>query len=108
MRRQRTPHRLAAGERVNVRAVSIGLRNSCGIFGGTGFQFLELELHLVDQLAAAFGRSTVLVVPEFGDHQLQMCHHRLGNGGAGLRFATGRLLGSERGAQAVDIVRAKG
>jgi hypothetical protein len=106
MRWQRAAHRLAAGERVGVRAARIGLRNGCGIFGGSGFQLLELRFHLVDQLAATFGGATVLVVPEFGDHQLEVRHHRLGTGGAGLRFAACQLFGSECGTQGVDIVRA--
>jgi hypothetical protein len=101
---QRTPHRLATDERMDIRAARIGLRNGCGILGGLGFQFLELQLHLVDQLAAAFGGGTVLVVPEFGDHQLEMRHHRLGSRGSGLRFPACRLFSSKRCAQRVDAV----
>ena len=106
MRWQRTAHRLATDERLDVRAVRIGLRHCCGILGGLNFQLLELKLHLVDQLAAAFGGGSVLVVPEFGDHQLEMCHHRLGTRGTSLRFATCHLFCGERGAQGVDIIRA--
>jgi hypothetical protein len=66
---------------MDIRAARIGLRNDGGILGGPGFQLLELQFHLVDQLATTFGGGSVLVVPEFGDHQLEMCHHRLGTGG---------------------------
>jgi hypothetical protein len=36
-----------------LRAARIGLRNCCGILGGTGFQFLELKLHGLRQWKAS-------------------------------------------------------
>ena len=43
-------------------------------------------------------------MPQLGDQQLQMRHHRLGAGGAGFRLAARQLLGRKRGAQRVDVV----
>jgi hypothetical protein len=89
---------------MDIRAAHFRHRNCCGVLGGTGFQLLELKFHLVEQFSAAFRGGTVLIVPELGDHQLQMRHHRLGTRGSGLRFPTRQLLSNKRRAQRVDVV----
>jgi hypothetical protein len=55
--------------------------------------FLELQLHLVEQFATVFGGRREAIVLEFGDHQLEMRHDRLGAGGTRFRFAPRLLLG---------------
>ena len=50
----------------------------CRSLGRRGLEFLELQLQLVKQLAAAFGGGAEAVVPHLGDQQLQMRDHRLG------------------------------
>jgi hypothetical protein len=44
---------------------------------------LELQLHLLEQAARAFGAGAVLLAPELGDLQLAMGDHRLGRALAG-------------------------
>jgi hypothetical protein len=105
--RQGRPHRLAAGWAV--RAAGAALLACCllrlgGVLAGGGDQFAELELQLVDQLAAALGGGAVLVALELGDEQLEMRHHRLSAGSARLGLAPRQLLGRERGAQCIDVV----
>jgi hypothetical protein len=103
---QGCPHRLAAGRVVGAagaavlagRAMDLG-----GVLAGGSNQLAQLELQLVEQLAAALRRGAILVVLEPGDQQLEVRHHRLGTGGPRLGLAPGRLLRRQRGAQRVDI-----
>jgi hypothetical protein len=102
MRRKRRPHRLAADERA--------YRRRCGrarddfIFGRRRGRVLELQFQLVEQLAAALGRLPVLLAPQLGDQQFQVRHHRLGAGGARLRFLPRRALSGQRCLQRFDLV----
>ena len=54
MRRQRTAHGLAADERLDVRAACVGIGTEAASSAGTRLQFLEFQLHLIEQLAATF------------------------------------------------------
>jgi hypothetical protein len=68
VRRKRRPHRLLAGERPDRRAIS---RSGAGfVLGRACRRFLELQFHLVEQLAAAFGGLPILLAPQLGDQQL--------------------------------------
>jgi hypothetical protein len=55
------PSRLAPGEWLHHRRI-VGC-HGC-IFGGSGFQFLELQFHLVEQLAPALGGGTEAILPQ--------------------------------------------
>ena len=61
-----------------------------GPLGRVGFQFLELQFQLVEQLAAALGGLAILVAPQLGDDQLQVRDHGRGARGAG--FGGGEFL----------------
>ena len=80
------------------------------ILGGRGFEFLELQLHLIDQAGTSLQAVAILFPPQPGDLELQMLDHRLGGRDhrPGLRqFALGGLgtglRGRERGAQSGDL-----
>ena len=103
MCRQRSANRLGASEWAHGRLVRRRVGGGCFILGRGGLEFLELHLQLVEQLAAAFGRSAEAVTLHFGDQQLQMRDHRLGARGAGFRLAARLLLGGEGGPQCFDI-----
>jgi len=102
MRRKRRAHRLSAGERADC-----GTRGRCCgefVLSRRRGRFLELQFQLVEQLAAAFGGLPVLLAPQLGDQQLQVRHHRLGPGGARLRFLARRALGGQCCLQRGDLV----
>ena len=101
MRRKRRAHRLSAGERADRRARG----RCCGgfVLGRARCRFLELQFQLVEQLVAALGGLPVLLAPQLGDLQLQVCHHRLGTGGARLRLLPRAALGSQRYRQRGDF-----
>jgi hypothetical protein len=42
------------------------------VLGGVGLEIFELQLHLVEQAAAAFGAGAILLAPELGDLQLEV------------------------------------
>ena len=79
--------RQVIGERLARRAAALepddrrGLRLPSGdlVLGGGGLEFLELQLHLVDQAGTAFGAMAVVVAPELGDLELEMLDHHLGS-----------------------------
>jgi hypothetical protein len=100
MRWKGCPHRLSTGERVHRRASrcrgDFVLCRACRCF-------LELQFQLVEQLAAALGGLPVLLAPQLGDQQLQVCHHRLGTGGARLGLLPRAALGSQRCRQRGDF-----
>lgn len=54
------------------------------VFGGIGFEVLELQLHLLKQTARAFGAGTKLLALQLGDLQLEVGDHRLGGALAGM------------------------
>ena len=100
---QRRTHRLGPRERAHRRRLRLG-RSGGLVLGDGGLELLELHLHLVEQLAAAFGGGAEAIAVEPGDHQLQMRNHRLRTRGAGLELAPCRPLGQQGGLQRVDVV----
>lgn len=87
MRRKGGAPRLSAGERAYCRALA--LRRGGFVLGR----------QLVEQLAAALGRLLAA-----WRSAAQVCHHRLGAGGARLRFLARRTLGGQRCFQRGDLV----
>ena len=86
MRRQRAAHRPAAdGARARRQPLLVRAERRL-VLGGCRLQFLELQLQLVQQLAAALGRGAEAVMLELGNEQLEMRHHRLGTRRARLRL----------------------
>src|SRR4051794_13855799 len=94
MRRQRCADRLPAGEAPHHRAAG-RLRGGFGgdlVRRGARLELLELQLQLVEQLAA-FRGGTEALAPQLGDEQLQLRDHRLGARRASLRLPAFRPLG---------------
>jgi hypothetical protein len=84
------PHRLFAGEAGYDGPILTGLGlGGEFVFGRARLQLFELQLELVEQLAAALGRWPEALAPQLGDDQLQMRDHGLGAGGAGFRLLAG-------------------
>ena len=102
MGRQRRAHRPLAGE-ADDRGRGGGDDGSF-VLGRTRLQLLELQLHLIEQALPAFGGLPKPVALHLGDQELQMRHHRLGAGSAGLGLLAGRALARERCFQRVDLV----
>jgi len=102
MRRKGRAHRLLAGERPHRRVLA--WRGGSFILGRACRRFLELQLQLVEQFAAALGGLAVLLAPELGDQQLVMGDQGLGARGARLGLLSGRPLGDERGLERADVV----
>ena len=67
--------------------------------------FLELQLQLVEQLAAALGGLAELLAPQLGDQQLAVRDQRLGAGGARLGLLARLALGGQRRRQRLDRCR---
>ena len=75
------------GERLPCRALALegGDRGGPGrrslgdqvVFGGISLELFELQLHLVEQTAAAFGAGAILLALELGDLQLEVSDQRL-------------------------------
>jgi hypothetical protein len=103
VRRQRRAHRLLASEADN-RCGAGRHRDRFG-FGRACLQLLELQLQLVEQALPAFGGLPEPVALHLGDQELEMRHHRLGAGSAGLGLLPCHTLGGERRLQRVDLVR---
>ncbi len=82
MRRKWRAPRLPAGELVHRRAASRRRRDL--VLGGARRRLLELQLQLVEQLAAALGGLPVLLAAQLGDLQFIVGDQRLGAGGARL------------------------
>jgi len=93
MRRQRGAHWLFAGEARHDRPILAG--GGEFVFAGARLQLLELQLELVEQLGAAFGRWPEALAPQFGDDQFEMRHHGLGPSGPGLGLVAGLALGDQ-------------
>ena len=102
---KRCPHRLLAGEAAHdgVVLARLGGGGEC-VFGRACLQLLELQLELIEQLAAALGRWPEALASQFGDDQLQMRDHGLGTRGAGFGLLAGRALGDQRRFECVDPV----
>jgi hypothetical protein len=104
VRRKGCPHRLLAGEAGHDGRMLTGPGLSGEfVFGGIRLQLLELQLELIEELAA-LGRWPEALALQFGDDQLQMRDHGLGAGGAGFRRLAGRALGDQRRFERVDRV----
>ncbi len=106
MRWQRAPHRLAPGEASDRALARIGRRvlGGSGVLGGARFQFLELQLQLVEQPAPVLRRRPEPLALQLGDQELQMRHHGFGAGCTRLGLDPGRTLGEERRFQRRDVV----
>ena len=107
MGRQGRAYRLVAGWAVGATRTALlvsGLLRLGGVLAGGGHQLTELELQLIDQLAAALGGGAVLVMLEPGDQQLEVRDHRLGAGGACLGLAPRQTLGREFRLQRGDSI----
>ena len=104
MSRQRAPHRLLAGDAAHRGAAQLDYPGGDRVFGGIGFQLLELQFQLVEQLAAALGRLPEPLALHLGNQQLQISHHRLGPGRTGLRLLTRGALGSQCRLQRGNVV----
>ena len=97
------PHRLLAGEAGYDGPILTGLGlGGEFVFGRARLQLFELQLELVEQLAAALGRWPEALALQFGDDQLQMRDHGFGAGSAGFRLPAGRALGDQRRFKGVD------
>src|SRR5690348_13606108 len=108
MSRQRATDRLAPPEAPDDAPRSGGIDLSLGRrFGGIGLQLFKLQFRLIEQFAATLGRSVVTMMLQPGDHQLQMCHHRLGTTRSGLGFPTCRTLASDFSTQRSNLVAAR-
>lgn len=65
-------HRRLALEAADAGGLLGGGLGDKGVLAGVGFELLELQLHLVEQAAGAFGTGAVLLALQLGDLQLQM------------------------------------
>ncbi len=104
MRRKRPAHRLAADDGTGRQSLLIRSERRL-VFRRGSLQLLELQLQLVQQLAAALGRGAEAVVLQPGDQQLEMRHHRLGARRARLRLAARQPLGRQGGPQQGNVIR---
>ena len=109
---KRLPDRPSAFERDDAGGVGDGDLGGEVILAGVGFEVFELELHLLEQAAAALGTRTVLLAPELCDLQFEVRDDRLdgalaGNriGGARLGFVGALQGGDEQHLERFDIVR---
>ena len=109
VRRQRQARRLAAGVARGRRPLEF---DRTDILGLGRFELLELQLQLVEQLVAALGGGAEPIVPQLGNHQLEMGDHRLragrprlGRRGPALRVGGAGLGLATRRAQGGDIIR---
>ena len=110
------------GERLSDRPSTLERGNAGRVVGSdvgseivlrsVGLEILELELHLLEQAAAALGTRTVLLAPELCDLQFEVRDDRLdgalaGNriGGARLGFVGALQGGDEQHLERFDIVR---
>jgi hypothetical protein len=98
--RKRRPHRFLSGERVHRRAAD--RRRRALVLGRARRRFLELQLQLVEQLAAALGGLPVLLAPQLGNLQLVIGHQRLSAGGARLGLLPRSPLGGKSRHQCRD------
>jgi len=82
------------------------------VFGRIGLELFELQLHLIEQAAAAFGAGVILLALELCDLQLEMGNQRLdgalvghGVGELGLCFVSLLERGNQQRLERFDIVR---
>ncbi|PYE84186.1 hypothetical protein C7477_1543 [Phyllobacterium leguminum] len=107
---ERLAHGLAALEGGNIRRLCRCAFCRDEVFRCIGFEFFELQFHLVDEAGAALRASAILLAPQLGDLELQMCDQSLGGGddGAnlgefGFGFGCARLRCREIGAQSCNL-----
>ena len=111
MGRQRASRWALAGEALDHGFGLLGLDGCCRdrryglVFAGRRFQLFELQLQLVEQVAAAFRALTELFAPKFGDLELEMLDHHLGTHGPRLYLSNLSTSPGQRGAQALDGLR---
>jgi hypothetical protein len=74
------------------------------VLGGGGLGLLQLQLELVQQLAATLGRRAEPVVPHLGDHQLEVRNDGFGARRPLFGSTPCRLLGQQRRAEGYDVV----
>lgn len=88
----------ATGEARDGGRVACGLFSGQRVFGRRGFEFLELQLELVQQARGPFGRHPVLVAAQLGDLELEFLDHRFrtADGRANLHQFAFRRLGASR------------
>jgi hypothetical protein len=105
-------HRPLARECCHARGLGRGHLSQEFVFTGRGLQFLELQLHLVQQTHRPLGALTVELTPQLLDLQLHMRDQCLVVGELGLRrrrHSLGgnpfRALGDQCRLQGVDVVR---
>jgi hypothetical protein len=104
VRRQRRPHRLFADDAAHRCSVGRGRSSRELIFRGAGFQLLELQFQLVEQLAAALSRLPKPLALHLGDQQFEVGDHCLGAGSASLGLLPRRALGIQRSLQRGNVV----
>jgi len=102
--RQRRSHRLPAADAAHRRRLRRGRASGDLVFSGAGFQLLELQFQLIEQLAAALGRLPKPLALHLGDRQLQIGDHRFGTGRPSFRLLARRALGSQCRLHSGDIV----
>ena len=102
--RQRCPHRFLTGKATYCGGVRFGRPSGDLVFSGAGFQLLELQFQLIEQLAAALGRLPKPLALHLGDQQLQIGDHRFGTGRPSFRLLARHALGSQCRLQSGDIV----
>ncbi len=88
------------------------------VFGGVGFEFFELQFHLVDQPGAPFRALAILLTAQLCDLELEVPDHRLrsrhdgahlreiGLGGGGTRFRC-RKRGAQSGYLRSSIIHGR-
>ena len=109
---ERLPDRPLALERGDAGGVGRSDLGGKVVFAGVGFKILELELHLLEQAAAALGARAILLAPELRDLQLQVRDDRLDGalagdriGGARFRFIGALQRSRKQRLERSDIVR---
>ena len=82
------------------------------VFGRVSLELLELQLHLIEQAAAALGAGAILLALELGDLQLEVSDQRLdgalagmGVGQLGLCFVSLLERGNQQRLERFNIVR---
>jgi hypothetical protein len=102
--RQRCPHRFLTGKATYCGGVRFGRPSGDLVFSGAGFQLLELQFQLIEQLAAALGRLPKPLALHFGNQQLEIGNHGLGAGRARLRLLPCGTLCQQGGLQRGNVV----
>ncbi len=97
--RERLAGWLAPHESAHIRCLG-GLLGADRLLGCSGLEFLELQLHLVDQPGAAFGGLSILLPPQLGDLEAERLDQRLRARGQGAGLCKLGLCRRRAGASA--------